>query len=72
MEKLLDEELEEVNGGFNSAVFSINISPDDTLMKIVKRYQVNLKVLCKLNNLRETDSLEGRHKLLIPFENKWF
>ena len=70
MEKLLDEELEEVNGGFNSPFFSINILPGDTLIKIVKRYNADLKELCKLNNLPVNGSLEGRHKLLVPFEKK--
>ena len=72
MEKLLDEELENVSGGFNSAYFSINILPGDTLAKIVKRYQVSMKVLCKLNNLCEGDSLKGKHKLLIPYNKFLF
>ena len=64
--------LENVNGGFNSGVFSISVSAKDTLSKIAKRYGVSLARLRKLNNLLETDSLENKHNLLIPYEKDLF
>ena len=67
-EKILDEELVDVNGGvYSGPCFIYVIKKGDCLSVIAQRYGSTVKELCELNNIKNENLIYADNKLLIPY-----
>ena len=67
VQKLEENEIEQVNGGYSGACFVYVIKKGDCLSVLAQRYGTTVATLCEINNIKNPDLIYAGHKLLIPY-----
>lgn len=64
MNKIVDEELDEVTGG---TVIVIEVTDGDTLGELARKFRCTVNDLCRWNNIKNADHIEVGQKLKVKF-----
>ena len=64
MNRIVDEELDEVSGG---SIIIIEVAKGDTLGELAKKFHCSVNDLCKWNDIKDANQIQAGQKLKVKF-----